>query len=74
MDLTGNGDEDNHEAVVWDTKAVALFTRPRSKHWFAWSVIPQTVCVVMVTLDKTLVVEDASSLQAEPLKDVKIQL
>ena len=64
MDLTGNGDEDDNEAVVWDTKAVALFTRPRSKHWFALSVIPQTPCVVLLTLDMILVVEDASSLQA----------
>ena len=64
MDLTGNGDDDDHEAVVWDTKAVALFTRPRSKHWFALSVIPQTPCGVLLTLDMILVVEDASSLQA----------
>ena len=64
MDLTGNGDEDDHEAVVWDTKAVALFTRPGSKHWFALSVIPQTPCGVLLTLDMILVVEDASSLQA----------
>ena len=57
MDLTGNGDDDDHEAMVWDTKAVALFTRPRSKHWFALSVIPQTPCGVLLTLDMILVVE-----------------